>query len=89
MKHDKAAIAEAIYPYFLDTQSIEAVEALIECARAEAFGWSHTHACLAMDAGKDIRKEEIPDILKQFYTNLINSSEKKEPGRWKLEGKSN
>ena len=41
------------------------LEHYIEGVRAEAIGWAHADACVAMDRHEDYRLKEVPEILER------------------------
>ena len=46
------------------------LEHYIESVRAEALGWAHVDACIALDKGDDPRLLNVPQILERARNDL-------------------
>lgn len=60
-----------IYP---TTEAYNKLEALVHAARTEAIGWTHADACCDLDAGRDPRQKEIPEMLERAILDLDERS---------------
>lgn len=58
-----------IYP---TGKAYDELEKYIEGVRAETIGWMYAEACVSMDKGKDIRKENVPEILNRALIDLAS-----------------
>jgi len=58
-----------IYP---TAKAYDELEKYIEGVRAEAIGWTHADACVALDNDQDYRLVEIPEILKRASIDLAS-----------------
>jgi len=47
-------------------------EHYIEGVRAEAIGWTHADACVALDNGDDPRLQNVPEMLARAQTDLAS-----------------
>ena len=79
MNKDRTAICEIVsemldnpdeYGIFPTTVAYEKLEALVNAARFEAIGWTHTDACSDLDAGRDPRGKDISEMLAHAKTDL-------------------
>lgn len=55
---------------FPTTVAYDKLEALVQAARVEAIGWTHADACCDLDAGRDPRQKEVPEILARAKIDL-------------------
>lgn len=46
------------------------LKAYIDGVRAEAIGWAHADACIALDHGFDPRQTEVPEMLARARVDL-------------------
>jgi hypothetical protein len=56
-----------IYP---TTELFNRLEKYIEQERVQALGWMHAEACTVAGNGGDIRKREVPNIIKRAKSDL-------------------
>lgn len=52
------------------TRAYNKLEDLLRAARLEAVGWAWTEACLQLDAGKDPREHETPELIERVERDL-------------------
>ena len=53
------------------TEAYDALERLVDGARAEAIGWTHAYACTLMGQGfQDIRDQIVPEIIEMAIRDL-------------------